>query len=205
MNITFVLSEVGCGENEVSQRRYKDLSRISMIACDYPLPPTDMRDMRTEGVISCIMGFMISPQDLTYNRGSTGAIMVDEHIKTEFKYRFSIEADDLCFKQLREYLNINMKNNSMVELWGLWLGISTNTDTIAKPHVKHLSSDEINDYEDAIAYYYGKRIKRRKVTLHEMTVNDLSFYTENQNVCLTIVKKCQGDCSRALKKCPGRT
>ena len=165
------------------------MSRISIIACDNPLPPIDMRDMRTKGVISCIMGFMIEPQDLTYNRGSDGAIMVDEYIKKEFKYRFSIEADDLCVKQLREYLNNNMKNNSMVELWGLWLGISTNhTDTIAKPRVKNLSSDETNDHEDETDYHYGKRIKRKKVTLHEMTVDDISFYAENQNVCLTIAK-----------------
>ena len=51
------------------------MSRIEIIACDYHLPPIDMRDMRTKGIISYIMGFIIEPQDLTYNRVNDGAIL----------------------------------------------------------------------------------------------------------------------------------
>ena len=154
-----------------------------MIAYDYPLPPVDMRTMRTKGYH---VGFIVEPRDLSYNRGGDGAIKVDEYVKKEYKYKFSIEADDICVKQLKQYLSENMKRGSVVELWGLWAGYYVNTYITPKTRLKRTVSYEKNDAEDEIDRYFESKILRRSTALLELTVDDILFYTENQNVCLTI-------------------
>jgi len=158
------------------------MSLAYVIACDYPLPETEMEiEYKSE------LGFSI------YGDYYACCHDVSDFVVKKFRYDFSIDTRKQYLEDLRKYLITNMNNNTDVELWSIMLGGDYTKQyeyTIRIP-IKNVPLNELDAVEDSINYYTEHFFTPQLKYTSVMTLNedDIGFILNNTGVCLIIKKE----------------
>lgn len=158
------------------------MSFASFIASDYPLPKVNLQTLKTFLAMSTAVefssGFAVEP------------IYYDDEgfINKKYKYNISLETDNACVESLRQYLIENMKNESEVEVWSIWVGGDYTKHYKTKISFKHTPVKDFDTVNDDVDWYteFNFVPKRRSVYVSALTIEDISFVLDNSGVCLVI-------------------
>jgi len=147
------------------------LSLVTFIAYDYPLPKTEFQS-----------GFSIL--DNYY----ASCYEINDFATRKFKYDISLEINNQCVEDLRNYLAKSMVKDSEAEIWRIWLGGDYSKPYKEKVPVKHILSCELDDVYDCIDLYTENNYvpQRKETSILTLDENDISFVLDNWCVCLTI-------------------
>ncbi len=113
---------------------------------------------------------------------------IDHFIKKEYYNSIYISTNKLVLSDFKEYLLKNMKPDSEIELWSLWLGGDFTKHYPSMPKISNVPDISLEDVEDSIDYYtefhFSPVIK--KVTVSGLSINDISFINTQSGSCLII-------------------
>ena len=153
------------------------LSIVTLIAYDYPLPKTEFHS-----------GFSI------LGNYYASCYEVSDFATKKFKYDISLEINNQCIEDLRNYLAKSMVTDTEVELWRIWLGGDYTKPYKEKVPVKHIRSCELDDVYDGIDLYTENSFvpQRKETSIMTLAEDDISFVLDNWCVCLAIKKESVG-------------
>lgn len=115
-------------------------------------------------------------------------VEIDRYIKKEYYNETYINTDHIPLLKLKEYLLKNMKPDSEIELWSLWLGGDFTKHYHTMPKISNIPGGNLKDVEDSIDYYAENHFSPviRKVRVSEMSINDISFINTQSGSCLKV-------------------
>lgn len=155
------------------------MSSVTLIASDYPIPFINRQPS-------------LRLTDRSFPHGHlAGTDDADAYINKQYKNSISLTADESCVDALRQHLNENMRNDSEVEIWSIWLGSGFKEYVNYNVPAKHIPYSEIYDVEYEIDEYVENKLvkaKHRKTTVQNLQIDDILFVKKNFYVCLTIRK-----------------
>lgn len=113
---------------------------------------------------------------------------LDRFIKKEYYNEIYIYTNNFALWKLKEYLLKNMKTDSEIELWSLWLGGDFTKHYPSMPKISNIPDVCLNDVEDSIDFYTENHFSPviKKVSLCELSINDISFLNTQSGSCLII-------------------
>jgi hypothetical protein len=113
---------------------------------------------------------------------------INRFVKKEYYYSISVSANRLALMKFKEYLMKNIGSGSEIELWSLWLGGDYTKHYPAMPKLSNLPNTAWKDVEDSLDYYTENHFNPviRKVSVCELSIDDISFMTDHTGVCLSV-------------------
>lgn len=117
-----------------------------------------------------------------------GCLEFDRFVKKEYYYSIYISTDTLALSKLKEYLLKNMKPDSEIELWSLWLGGDLSKHYHTMPKISNISDINLKDIEDSIDYYTETHFSPiiRKASVCGLSLNDIAFINSQSGCCLIV-------------------
>jgi len=160
------------------------------MAYDHPLPKIKTITYDCSAPEVCLWlsaGFSVSEGNYADYSNSRDAINL---AAKKYLYEFSIHKCDQCMEDFRHYLTGNMRDNTELEIWSIWLGNDFTKHDKHKFPVKNIRFEDITvDYdwyrEELYVHYIPQR---RKASVGTLSNDDLSFIEKNYGVCLVIRK-----------------
>lgn len=109
-------------------------------------------------------------------------------VKKEYYYSIDISANRLALLELKRYLMENIRPDKNVELWSLRLGGDSTKHYLTMPKISNIPFVALKDVEDSIDYYAENHFNPiiRKVSVSELSMDDISFMKEHTGVCLSV-------------------
>ena len=113
---------------------------------------------------------------------------IDCFVKKEYYYSMDISANKAALLELKKYLMENISPDNEIELWSLWLGGDHTKHYLTMPKISNIPAVVLDDVEDSIDYYTENNFNPaiRKVSICELSINDISFIQDHSGVCLIV-------------------
>lgn len=113
---------------------------------------------------------------------------IDRFIKKAYFYEIDISATKWALSELKKYLTENTKPGNEVELWSIWLGGDFTKHYLSMPRTSNIPSAALKDIENLIDDYAEEHFnpKIRKMRIHELSIDDISFIGSHTGVCLIV-------------------